>query len=90
MHREIVRYIEQCNERKTPVDVAVIDNIENTLGYISSYNREIKNCEKKIKGLKEDICIIQSGCGHEVTTKYFDPSGNNDDYIVCNICGKEL
>lgn len=36
------------------------------------------------------IKLIRDGCRHEDTTYYADPSGNNDSYTQCNICGANL
>lgn len=90
MHRQIVRYIEQCNERKEPVQIEIIDNIENTISYISSYDREIANLKQKIEDFEKDRLIIQNGCKHPLKEFVPDPSGNNDSYYYCRVCRKEL
>jgi hypothetical protein len=54
-----------------------------------TYN-EKTNYEKKIKDLKDNIKDWQKKCQHWTRTYHPDPSGNNDSYYSCDICGKEL
>jgi hypothetical protein len=37
----------------------------------------------------KEIDEIRRSCNHELTTYHPDPSGNNDSYMECEICGKE-
>lgn len=43
-----------------------------------------------IEGYKKRIEEIRKECGHWVTTFHPDPSGNNDSYHECSLCGKYL
>lgn len=46
--------------------------------------------EKRIKEIKTCIKDWQETCKHWSKTFHPDPSGNNDSFHECNICGKEL
>jgi len=51
---------------------------------------EQMNYDKKIKDLKATIKEWQKKCQHWTRTYHPDPSGNNDSFYECNICGKEF
>lgn len=40
--------------------------------------------------LKSILRTAQDKCKHEKTTYHSDPSGNNDSYTECDVCGKEV
>jgi hypothetical protein len=48
-----------------------------------TFEHETETFQVKIRGHR-------NSCQHELTTYYPDPSGNNDSYTECNICGAEL
>ena len=45
--------------------------------------------EKKIKKIKTEIFEIMKNCPHNKISFHSDPSGNNDSFMECSICGKE-
>ena len=49
-----------------------------------------KEHEEKLLALSKERSIVRSGCTHEYTKYYGDPSGGNDSLTECMICGKEL
>lgn len=58
--------------------------------YIIALSQLDKEYDFKRNALKEELHDAQLTCKHEKTTYYPDPSGNNDSWTECNICGKEL
>lgn len=58
------------------------------------YEQSIATLEKKFREekmkLKEKLNKDISLCKHTIRTRHPDPSGNNDSYTSCDICGKEL
>lgn len=40
--------------------------------------------------LRRHLQEAQSKCEHPKTTYHPDPSGNNDSYTECDVCGKEI
>lgn len=36
-----------------------------------------------------DVAEIRKSCTHPTTTYFPDPSGNNDSYTQCDVCGVE-
>lgn len=36
-----------------------------------------------------DVTEIKKRCTHPTTTYFPDPSGNNDSYTQCDVCGRE-
>jgi hypothetical protein len=53
-------------------------------------NDENIKYDKTVKELKGCIKDWQKKCEHWSKTYHPDPSGNNDSFYECNICGKEL
>ena len=62
--------------------------------------KDIKICNKhrsdeqlrhkqSIQELNSCMDKIQTRCPHYEYTYHEDPSGNNDDYYSCDLCGKE-
>lgn len=58
--------------------------------YISAVETLDKEYNAKKLGLKIILKEAQAKCNHPRTTYHPDPSGNNDSYIECDVCGKEL
>ena len=40
--------------------------------------------------LRQNLRAAQAVCEHPKTTYHPDPSGNNDSYTECDVCGQEL
>jgi hypothetical protein len=40
--------------------------------------------------LRAVLQVEQTKCTHPKTTYHPDPSGNNDSFTKCDVCGKEL
>lgn len=53
-------------------------------------NTENERHNEAVKHLQDGIRKMQGMCKHQDTTYHPDPSGNNDSYTECNICGKSL
>jgi len=45
---------------------------------------------KALKELRERCAKATKDCDHPIKTFHPDPSGNNDSYYECDICGVEL
>ncbi len=37
-----------------------------------------------------DVAEVRKSCTHPTTTYFPDPSGNNDSYTQCDVCGLEI
>jgi uncharacterized protein YukE len=46
--------------------------------------------EKRIDKIDREIASLRSRCSHRQRTWHGDPSGGNDSYYRCDICGKEM
>ena len=61
---------------------------------IRKLNNEIEDIfeksEAKIEKLKVKIRNVQNECKHSVINHVPDPSGNNDSFDECLICGKVI
>jgi len=49
-----------------------------------------KEYDAKREYLKQKLKEAQTKCNHPKTTFHPDPSGNNDSYRECSVCGKEI
>lgn len=49
-----------------------------------------KEFEAKREILRQELRAAQKICKHEHTTYHPDPSGNNDSYTECDVCGKYI
>jgi hypothetical protein len=46
--------------------------------------------QKRVLAIHEKIVRKREVCPHYTTTYHPDPSGNNDSWRECDICGKDL
>lgn len=73
--------------------LSLVEGAEHFKSKVSSSRREIRKAREVFEGVVErstnDIECIQKLCGHWSTT-HFSGSGNNDSFVKCNICEKEL
>lgn len=46
--------------------------------------------QRELDALNLQIASAQLECHHERTKQHPDPSGNNDSFTECLICGKEM
>ena len=53
-------------------------------------DRENLRHEAAIRAYKEKLKAYREQCNHWTRTYYADPSGNNDSFYECDICGKEF
>lgn len=53
------------------------------------YKENLRHLEE-LKKLNGAIATLQGTCDHPDTQRHSDPSGNNDSWKECLICGKEL
>jgi hypothetical protein len=58
--------------------------------YVEAVEALDKDYKIKKDLLKEKLREAQKKCDHPVTTYHPDPSGNNDSYTECDVCGKEI
>ena len=58
--------------------------------YRALEEKERRRHRQAIKRLDERRQLFQSTCPHKHTGFVPDPSGNNDSYYECNVCGKIL
>lgn len=64
--------------------------IERDVKEIGAERREAKSeYETKINELDNRLREVQNRCPHFNYTYHPDPSGNNDSWESCNICGKK-
>lgn len=60
---------------------------------VQSYNAQLANLKEKyeqsVKEIKSKISELRLKCPHHETSFNQDPSGNNDSYYNCTLCGKE-
>lgn len=60
---------------------------------IDKLEEEKQNLQKKlledIREINKKIREIRKDCDHQDYTFYGDPSGNNDSFRQCNVCGVE-
>lgn len=53
--------------------------------------RELAEAHRNaLQMLRKELEQIQKECSHWSTVHHTDPSGNNDSYTRCTICGKEV
>lgn len=48
-----------------------------------------KEFREKCKDINKKLSLLRKECSHENKTWNPDPSGNNDSYYSCDICGAE-
>ncbi len=58
--------------------------------YVEAVEALDNEYKAKHAALKATLRIAQQQCKHEKTTYHPDPSGNNDSYTECDVCGMEL
>jgi phosphoribosyl-dephospho-CoA transferase len=66
-------------------------DIKNSISKIKEniHKTKLRHMEE-LQKLDISIAILQSTCDHPDTERYGDPSGGNDSFRQCLICGKEL
>lgn len=69
------------------------DSVRKIPGFISVCEGMIREEEisskKRVEGYREKIKKAQGECKHWDFTYYGDPSGGNDSFHECTICGKQ-
>ncbi len=93
IHKILAKKLTDCEDLAS--DLALeIAKIENIKAEIKSLHREIEKelikYEEKKKVLEAGIKMQQEKCEHWTTNFHPDPSGNNDSYYECAICGKDV
>ena len=58
--------------------------------YVSALEALDAEYKAKRDHLREVLRGYQAKCDHPKTTYHPDPSGNNDSYTECDVCGMEL
>jgi len=58
--------------------------------YVDAVEALDKEYKTKRDALKATLKEAQAKCDHPKTTYHPDPSGNNDSYTECDVCGKEI
>ena len=58
--------------------------------YVDAIEALDKEYKAKKDFLKEKLREEQKKCKHSKTTFHPDPSGNNDSFTECDVCGKEI
>ena len=58
--------------------------------YVDALEKLDAEYKAKRDALKQTLREAQAVCKHEKTTYHPDPSGNNDSYTECDVCGKEV
>jgi ribosomal protein S27E len=72
-------------------ELKLIEEIRTALKcYKASLTDEHRRHELKRKELDEQFLKVRQKCKHWQTTFHPDPSGNNDSYYECTICGLGL
>lgn len=74
--------------------VSRINQAEQILNDIDVIHKNQNTIDEQYKRQKQDlnaaITKIQNECPHYDTTYYPDPTGNNDSFYECRLCGKEI
>jgi hypothetical protein len=69
----------------------LVEEIQSGIRVVNKTLQDVQNnYEKTVKDLKTNIKNYQNKCKHWTRTYNPDPSGNNDSFYECNICGKEF
>lgn len=55
----------------------------------SELETAFKVYKNKKAEIEKEIGKLRESCQHPKATFYSDPSGNNDSYFSCDLCGKE-
>ncbi len=58
--------------------------------YVDALEKLDAEYKAKRDALKQTLREAQAKCDHPKTTYHPDPSGNNDSYTECDVCGKEI
>jgi hypothetical protein len=58
--------------------------------YVSAIEALEKDFDAKREFLRAELRKEQKKCPHTKTTYHPDPSGNNDSYSECDVCGIQL
>lgn len=70
-------------------DVLKIAKIKSKIEQLEKSKTTLKKeFEEKVKNVNKDILNVQKECPH-IWKRYSDPSGGNDSFDCCLICGKE-
>lgn len=71
-----------------------LKKVESIRASIKSLSSEIevehKRHQEKKREIESELKKVRELCQHWTQTYHTDPSGNNDSYSECNICGKYL
>lgn len=58
--------------------------------YVDALEKLDAEYKAKKDALRQTLREAQAKCDHHKTTYHPDPSGNNDSYTECDICGAEV
>lgn len=71
-----------------------LKDIEHVVTSMKGLNKEVeaecKRHEVSVKEIKGKIAALQQYCHHWSRTYHPDPSGNNDSFYECDVCGKYM
>lgn len=71
--------------------ISLVQKIRTGIAAIAAGQDEAdKVYERRMKTLAKEMAELRKQCGHWETTFHGDPSGNNDSYNECTICGKSF
>ena len=89
-HSFCIVYQNSTGSRREEASVSPVVQIEKSIqtcdSNLKSLKDEYERCQRKIE---VEIRELRKMCSHEDKTYNPDPSGNNDSYYHCNVCGKE-
>lgn len=74
--------------------VKLINEAEITAAAVASLNRQANSireeCNRNLVKIENDLSFLRQKCSHPVIRRNPDPSGGNDRFAECLVCGKEL
>lgn len=72
-------------------EICQIEAIESKLSELDKIKKaEMCRHSKAIQSIIAKRNDVENQCGHKVTKFYGDPSGGNDTWTQCQICGKSV
>lgn len=93
--RLIQALLKTCNPNKLESDLArrlaQVANIKQAAARCEQLQREeIARHNSAMRGIEETAKRFREQCGHPVTKRHGDPSGNGDSWTECEVCGAEV
>lgn len=82
---------EEPTSRWLALQLSRVDDIRRARNKLALQREDAKDALKeRLRAIEQSLLAVQNTCPHYERTFHGDPSGNNDSWTCCDICGASL